>query len=79
MDRNAPSDYIETTADSLRDTERFIEHIRSLAPTGSTTTTTPLILPIITPRFIPTCSLELMRGLGQLAAKHNVHIQSHLR
>jgi cytosine/adenosine deaminase-related metal-dependent hydrolase len=32
---------------------------------------------IQTPRFVPTCSLELLRGLGKLAAEYDCHIQSH--
>jgi len=33
----------------------------------------------ITPRFVPTCSRELLRGLGELAAQHpKVVIQSHV-
>ena len=31
----------------------------------------------MTPRFLPTCTPELLRGLGALAAKHDVSIQSH--
>lgn len=34
--------------------------------------------PILTPRFIPSCSDELMKGLGQLAEERNLRIQSHL-
>ena len=37
-----------------------------------------IIDPIITPRFVPTCSRELMEGLGQLAKEKNVRIQTHL-
>src|SRR5699024_6100065 len=33
---------------------------------------------IITPRFIPTCTPELLKGLGQLSAKYNIPVQSHL-
>lgn len=34
--------------------------------------------PILTPRFIPSCSDDLMRGLGKLSAERNLRIQSHL-
>ncbi len=68
MDRNSP-DYIrETAAQSLADTERFVAQC-SLSER---------IKPIITPRFTPACSDELMRGLGALAAKHGLRVQSHL-
>ncbi|MDD7267730.1 MAG: amidohydrolase family protein [Lachnospiraceae bacterium] len=68
MDRNSPDFYIEDTAASLADTETFI------AGCGNH----PLVKPIITPRFVPTCTPELMEGLGELARKYDVKIQSHL-
>ncbi|SHH14416.1 guanine deaminase [Thermosyntropha lipolytica DSM 11003] len=69
MDRNAPDILIETTEDSLRDTEEFLKE---------TVDKYEKVKPIITPRFVPTCSPELMRGLSELARKYNVPIQSHL-
>jgi len=38
----------------------------------------PLVKPILTPRFAPTSSEELLKGLGYLAKKYNVPVQSHL-
>lgn len=46
-----------------------IEEIRAL---GS-----PLVQPIITPRFIPACTDELLAGLGELAAETGVRTQTH--
>ncbi|KAG5718739.1 hypothetical protein E4T56_gene2705 [Termitomyces sp. T112] len=39
-----------------------------------------LVEPVLTPRFVPTCSDELLEGLGKLAAKdmQGLRIQSHL-
>lgn len=37
-----------------------------------------LVEPIITPRFLPTCSKELLRGLSDIAVKYDVNTQSHL-
>ena len=37
-----------------------------------------MLFPVITPRFIPTCSAELLRGLGELASKYDAHVQSHI-
>ena len=34
--------------------------------------------PVITPRFVPTCTPELLQGLGALAAQHRCHVQSHI-
>jgi guanine deaminase len=38
----------------------------------------PNIKPIITPRFIPSCSGPLLAALGQLAEKYALPVQSHL-
>lgn len=34
-------------------------------------------IPVITPRFSPSCSIEALEGLGSLAKKYNLPIQSH--
>jgi guanine deaminase len=71
MDREAPDFYKETTEDSLRDTETFIQNILKIDDGN-------LVRPIITPRFVITCTSELMSGLGRLGAKYDVPIQSHV-
>lgn len=68
MDQNSPSYLSEITAESLADTERFIsEH------SGAR-----YARPIITPRFAPTCSDELLYELGKLAKKTHCPMQTHL-
>ena len=68
IDRNCPEYYLDTTADSLAKTERFInEHLYSKR-----------VRPILTPRFAPTCSPELLKGLGDMAAKYDLGVQTHL-
>ncbi|KAI0632347.1 Metallo-dependent hydrolase [Trametes polyzona] len=37
-----------------------------------------LVQPVLTPRFVPTCSKPLLEGLGQLAAQRGVRVQSHM-
>ena len=37
-----------------------------------------LVKPIITPRFVPSCTSELMTGLAKLAKEYDVPVQSHL-
>lgn len=69
MDRNGPDFYVESTADSLAETERFIQETQERHA---------LVKPIITPRFVPTCTAELMQGLGALSRKYGVPVQSHL-
>lgn len=68
MDQNSPDFLRETTEESLRETERFI---RDHAGTGR-------VRPILTPRFAPTCSEELMKGLGEIASRYGCGIQTHL-
>ena len=79
MDRHCPPNYVETTSASLADTEAFVVHTRAAnaalaLPAGAP----PIVAPVVTPRFLPTCTEELLRGLGALAAAHDVPIQSHL-
>lgn len=69
MDRNSPAMLSETTEQALADTEAFIQ---------ATADKYELVKPIITPRFVPTCTPALMRGIAGLARKYNVPVQSHL-
>ena len=68
MDRNAPDSITETTEESLNGTEYLIKKYQN----------EQLVKPIITPRFAPTCTEELLRGLGELAQKYDIPVQSHL-
>ncbi|KAJ1653663.1 hypothetical protein IWQ61_006259 [Dispira simplex] len=38
----------------------------------------PLVMPVITPRFVGSCSPRLMQGLADMAAKYQLPVQSHL-
>ncbi len=38
----------------------------------------PIVLPCITPRFVPTCTGHIMHALGKIAAKYGLPIQSHM-
>ena len=68
MDRSAPDNLLETPEKSLRETEAFLEAYSSNKNTR----------PILTPRFAPTCSVELIQGLGKLGKKYSVGMQTHL-
>ena len=37
-----------------------------------------LVRPIITPRFVPSCTPELLKACGELASKYRLPVQSHL-
>ena len=71
-------DHPEGTPEWYRDTDaaagiassqRSVEAIRALG--------NALVEPIITPRFIPACSHELLVGLGELAARTGALVQTH--
>ncbi|MFI3257175.1 MAG: amidohydrolase family protein, partial [Spirochaetales bacterium] len=68
MDQNAIPELHENTPRSLEETEIFINHLKDYKR----------VKPIITPRFVPSCSSELLQGLGKLARRYDVPIQSHL-
>jgi len=74
-DQLSPDYYVETTSSSLADTETFIQYCRAKFP--PTKERTSLVHPVITPRFIPTCSYPLLQCLGRLAEKYDCHVQSH--
>ena len=68
MNRNCPEGLSESVEDMAQGYESLIgdfshdSHVR----------------PIITPRFIPSCSPEMLRACGDLAAKYQLPVQSHL-
>ena len=68
MDCNSPEYLCETTEESLRETEIYLE-----AHAGSRK-----VKPILAPRFAPTCSEKLMKGLGKLSAKYGCGVHTHL-
>ncbi len=60
------------TQTALADTEEFILAVKALAKS-----TKQGVYPVVTPRFIPSCTNGALQGLGELAAKYDTHIQSH--
>ncbi len=69
MDRNCPDGLCETDAKkAAEDTERWIQRCREFKN----------IKPILTPRFIPACTDELMERLAMLQSKYGLAVQSHL-
>ncbi|GAA5913812.1 hypothetical protein JCM6882_007706 [Rhodosporidiobolus microsporus] len=76
MDQLSIPSYIETTESSLSSTRTFIEDMRSLV--SSLPPHQQIVEPVVTPRFVPTCSLELLKSLADLAKKEGVRLQSHM-
>ncbi|KAL6750281.1 hypothetical protein V8C86DRAFT_2816921 [Haematococcus lacustris] len=70
MDRESPDSYMEPTQQGIEEAEAFIKY--TLAKKCGR------LYPCITPRFIPTCTVEMMRALADLARKYHVHVQSHI-
>lgn len=70
MDQNSPDYYIETTKQAIEDAERFVKHVLELQ--------NPMITPVVTPRFVISCTSELMKQLGHVSEKYNVPIQTHI-
>jgi|EP00945_MAST-04E_sp_MAST-4E-sp1_P000589 guanine deaminase len=70
MDRNSPDYYCETTKGSLRDTMSFVQFIHAM--------NNPLVTAVITPRFVPSCTPDLMRGLGIISRSFGLPVQSHM-
>ncbi len=70
MDRDCP-DYIseQTAQQSLEATERWIVACKDRFANTR---------PILTPRFIPSCTDDLIRGLRGLVEKYHLPVQSHL-
>ena len=70
MDRNAPDYLCEPGAEaSEKETLTWLSHIRTKYQNVS---------PILTPRFIPSCTDDLMERLGRLKRKYKLPVQSHL-
>ncbi|KAM8707180.1 hypothetical protein ACLKA7_011300 [Drosophila subpalustris] len=67
---NSPDYYVETTEEAVKGTETFVEELQKLKSS--------LVLPTITPRFALSCSKKLLRKLGDIAKKYDLHIQSHI-
>ena len=67
-----PDFYRDPSAGSaIAETRALIEHVSRLPGNRG------LIYPVATPRFIPSCTDELLRGLGDLVAETGVHVQTH--
>ncbi len=61
-----------STGSALKDTEDFIRDVKELGKSCLQG-----VYPVVTPRFIPSCTDRALKGLGELAEKYDVHIQSH--
>lgn len=70
MDRNSPDDLREETRESVRETVEWIEEADARMYKN--------VRPILTPRFVPSCTDELMEQLQEIRQHHKLPVQSHL-
>lgn len=69
MNRNCPDALCETVPDAVAADEELINTWND--PEG-------LVHTILTPRFVPSCTPEMLTEIGRLAHKYNMPVQSHL-
>lgn len=69
MDRNSPDILREETEVSFTETIRWIEETQEKYPH---------VTPILTPRFLPSCTDALLEKLGDIQKSYGLPVQSHL-
>jgi guanine deaminase len=68
-----PDYYRDTSIErALDETIELIEYI-----TGHRRNRNRLVLPVVTPRFIPSCTDDMLQRLGEVASSSGVHVQTH--
>ena len=68
MDRNGSDELHETTEESISETLRWLDHCGQFRS----------VKPILTPRFTPSCTDELMAWLGKTSREQDLYVHSHL-
>ena len=77
MNRNCPDELCEDVDAAIAGNEQLIAEFPQLSTVNSQLSTS-LVRPIITPRFVPSCTPELLKACGELAKKYKLPVQSHL-
>lgn len=68
-----PSFYRDASPEeAIHETERFINEVLEIQGLYR-----QRVYPVVTPRFIPSCTPEALAGLGKLAQKYDAHVQTH--
>ena len=73
MNRHCPEGLSQSVEETVKGYEELFRDFGQMAKDCS-----GLVRPIITPRFVPTCTPEMLRACGELAAKYQLPVQSHL-
>lgn len=69
MNRNCPEGLREGVDDALKACDVLVEAFDK---------EDSLVRPIVTPRFIPSCTPEMLQACGDMARRYNLPVQSHL-
>lgn len=69
MDQNSPAYLCENCEESIRDTKIWLNRTKNKYKN---------VEPIVTPRFLPSCSDLLLQKLSEVQLEYNVPVQSHL-
>lgn len=71
--KQCPDDYRDaSTGQAIGETERFIDFVRHLSGNGA-----DLVQPMVTPRFIPSCTHSALLELGRVAEEMGCRVQTH--
>ena len=71
--RGCPSYYMDKNdKEAIERTESFIKDVLAIQDDYK-----QKVYPVITPRFIPTCTEDCLKGLGKLAKQYPIHVQTH--
>ena len=80
MNRNCPEGLTESVENMVQGYESLLTATSSCVPSVASDqrSSASLVRPIVTPRFIPSCTPYMLRACGELAAKYQLPVQSHL-
>jgi guanine deaminase len=77
MDISSRPTYVEPSASAaLAAAQTFIRSCRELS--AHLPANRRLVQPVLTPRFVPTCSDALLESLGKVSEEEDVRVQSHM-
>ena len=68
MDRHSPESLTNTAHSWKANMQQLMHSLTNKA----------MVKPIITPRFIPSCTPEMLQRMGEMAAQYDLPVQSHL-
>lgn len=71
MNRNSPENLTNTTEELIEGMNMLKRHLDKHGNNG-------LVQPIVTPRFVPSCTEDMLTALGEYAAGTGLPVQSHL-